>query len=172
MVQSVGREAVDERQARDLPRSLQRHLQADGAAQGEADDVDTGRAKMIAKRPKRSGKSLDAATVQQRCAVAAPRQIGNDDAESLFEGRHLQRPIGAARAQPMNQHQRLTVAALEIVKRSSRVRKKSHFLSTLDHDTSCGRLASRTVHYMKRRKDEKVDRTTPTSGCRIAPISM
>ena len=53
--------------------------------------------------------------VARRQAVAAAREIRNNDAETSLEGRHLEGPIRSAASESMDEEQWLTVAAFQVV---------------------------------------------------------
>ena len=72
-------------------------------------------AEMIEQRPQGGGESGDGVFVARRGAVSAARQIGDDHAKSLFERRDLKRPVGAAAAKSVDEHQGFAPAAYQIV---------------------------------------------------------
>jgi len=81
---------------------------------------------MIEQRPQRLRQRSNRIAAAQRRAVAAARQIGNDDAELSFQDACLQLPIGAAGAQPVDQHQILAVPADTVVQRCAAMFESSH----------------------------------------------
>ncbi len=73
--------------------------------------------KMIHQFPQCGGESRDGVFVARRQAVSATREIGNNQAKSSLEGRHLKGPIGSAASESMNEEQRLTAPAYQVVNR-------------------------------------------------------
>jgi hypothetical protein len=71
--------------------------------------------------------------------VAAARQIRDDDAKFSLELARLQSPVGSARAETVNQQDRLAAPALEIMQRATVMYEPRHclfFASTIDCSTN------------------------------------